>query len=78
MKRSLSMVLWGVLFTSVIAGPLTLSTLKLLQTRFAKPAAGAPPKGVVSAGLAVSPELVGAQNPIPVNPTLELTSRSPE
>jgi hypothetical protein len=73
MKRSLSMVLWGVLLTSVIAGALTLSTLKLLQTRIAKPAAGAPPQGVVSAGLAGSPEIVGTENPIPVNPTPELT-----
>jgi type IV secretory pathway VirB10-like protein len=73
MKRSLSMVLWGVLFTSVIAGALTLSTLKLLQTRIAKPTAGASPQGMVSAGLAGSPEIVGTENPVPVNPTPELT-----
>lgn len=71
MKRSFSMVLWGVLFTSVISGALTLSTLKLLQTRIAKPAAGALPQGVVSAGLAGSPEIVGTENPVPVNPTPE-------
>ncbi len=73
MKRSLSTVLWGVLFTSVIAGALTLSMVKLWQTRFAKPAVGTPPQGVVSAGLAASPEIVGTENPVPVNPTPELT-----
>jgi hypothetical protein len=73
MKRSLSTVLWGVLFTSVIAGALTLSMVKLWQKRFAKPAVGTPPQGVVSAGLAASPEIVGTDHPIPVNPTPELT-----
>jgi hypothetical protein len=69
MKRSLSMVLWGVFFTSVFAGALTLSTLKLWQTRFAKPPAGGASQGAVSAALAASPEMVGTENPVPANPT---------
>jgi hypothetical protein len=76
MKRSLSTVLWGVLFTSVVAGALTLSMVKLWQTRFARPAVGTPPQGVVSARLAASSEMVGTENPVPANPTPELAPAS--
>lgn len=71
MKRSLSMVLWGVLFTSVIAGALTLSTVKLWQARFATAAAGTPRQALVSA------EMVGTDHPVPANPTLGL-ARNPK
>ncbi|HEX4200794.1 MAG TPA: hypothetical protein VHY59_04695, partial [Chthoniobacterales bacterium] len=37
-----------------------------------KPAGATSPQGVVSAGLAASPEIVGTDHPISVNPTPEL------
>jgi type IV secretory pathway VirB10-like protein len=69
MKRSLRIIVAVAVFTSVIAGALTLSTLMLLQSKSAKPMSGAPPKGLVSAGPKNSPEMVGTERPVPVNPT---------
>ena len=66
MNRSLS-ILWGVLFTSVIAGALTLSMLKLLQPKKAKSEADRLSQELVSASPA--PVIVGTEHPVVVNPT---------
>ena len=58
MKRSLGIVLLGVLFASVIAGALTLS-LKLLQSKNASP----PP--IAAASFSPSPTIVGTDHPVP-------------
>jgi hypothetical protein len=67
MKRSLSIAFLGALFTSVIAGALILSTLRLLQSKSAltTTTAGAPQK-VVSESLAASPSptIVGTDHPV--------------
>ena len=72
MNRSLSMILWGVLFTSVVVGALTLSGLKLLHWREAGAAA---PSQQLSTSQA-PPVIVGTEHPIAVNPTPVVTPNS--
>ena len=73
MKRPLSIVLSAAVFTAVIAGALTLSALKLMQPKIA-PSAAAPPQEVVSASAKASPQIVGTDHPVPVNPPLQLAA----
>jgi hypothetical protein len=74
MKRPFSIVLSGVLFTSVIAGAVTFSTLKLLQSKSATSTAAGPPKEVVSTSSKASPMIVGTDHPVPVSPPLQLAA----
>jgi hypothetical protein len=78
MKRSLSIAFLGVLFTSVIAGALTLSTLKLLQSKnlLSWATAGAALQKVVSTSSAAStsPTIVGTDRPVPVNSPQQLAA----
>jgi hypothetical protein len=73
MKRPLSIVLSAAVFTSVIAGALTLSTLKLMQPKTGSTAA-APPKDLVSASAKASPAMVGTDHPVAVNSPLRSAS----
>jgi hypothetical protein len=68
MNRPLSIVLSATVFTSVIAGALTFSTLKLMQPKSASPQA------VVSANSKPSPTIVGTDHPVPVNPPQQLAA----
>ena len=68
MKRSFSIVLSAAVFTSVIAGALTLSTLKLMQSKSASSTAAAPTKEVASS------TMIGTDHPVPVNPPLRLAA----
>ena len=72
MNRPLSIVLSAAVFTSVIAGALTLSTLKLMQPKSASSTAA--PQGLVSANAKASPTIVGTDHPVPVNPPLQLAA----
>jgi hypothetical protein len=74
MKRPFSIVLSAAVFASVIAGALTLSTLKLMQPKSASSTATAPPKEVVSAGSKPTPTIVGTDHPVPVTPPLQLAA----
>lgn len=69
MKRSLSIILSGAVFTSVIAGAVAFSTLKLLESR------SAASKEVVSTSSKASPTIVGTDHPVPVNPPVQLAAR---
>ena len=73
MKRPLSIALSATVFTSVIAGALTLSTLKLMQPKSASSTAS--PQAVVSANSKPSPTIVGTDHPVPVNPPVQLAAR---
>jgi hypothetical protein len=75
MNRPLSIALSATVFTSVIAGALTLSTLKLMQPKSA-PSTAASPQAVVSANSKTSPTIVGTDHPVPVNPPVQLTARA--
>ena len=77
MKRPFSIVLSAAVFTSVIAGALTFSTLKLVQPKSASATAAAPPQGVVSAGSNAFPTIVGTDHPVPVSSPVEVAA-SPE
>ena len=61
------------MFTSVIAGALTFSTLKLMQPKSASSTA-ASPQAVVSANSKASPTIVGTDHPVPVTPPLQLAA----
>jgi hypothetical protein len=78
MKRSLSIAFLGALFTSVIAGALTLSMLKLMPSKSALPSAtaGVAPQKVVSASSTASPSpaMVGTDHPVPVNSPPQLAA----
>lgn len=80
MKRSLSIAFLGALFTSVIAGALTLSTLRLLQSKnvLSWATAGAALQKVISASSAASPSptIVGTDHPVPVNSPQQLAAVS--
>jgi len=71
MKRLLSIALSGVVFTSVIAGAVTFSMLKLLESKSAISTAAAPAKEVVSTSSKASPTIVGTDHPVPVSPPLQ-------
>jgi len=73
MNRPLRIVLSATVFTSVIAGALTLSALKLMQRKGASSAA-ASPQALVSANSKASPTIVGTDHPVPVNPPLQLAA----
>ena len=73
MNRPLSIALSATVFTSVIAGALTFSTLKLMQPKSASSTA-ASPQAVVAANSKQSPTIVGTDHPIPVNPPLQLAA----
>jgi ABC-type nickel/cobalt efflux system permease component RcnA len=70
MKRPLSIALAAAVFTSVIAGALTLSTLKLMQPKSASSAMTAPAKEVASA----APTIIGTNHPVPVTPRQQLAA----
>ena len=74
MKRPLSIVLSAAVFTSVIAGALTLSTLKLMQPKTAASTTAAPPQEVVSASSKTSPAIVGTDHPVPVSPPQQVAA----
>ena len=74
MKRPFSIVLSAAVFTSVIAGALTLSTLKLMRPKIPSSTATAPSKEVVSAGSKPAPAIVGTDHPVPVNSPLRLAA----
>jgi hypothetical protein len=65
MKRLLSLVLSGAVFTSVIAGALSLSMLRLLQSK--NPVSSAV-QALVSASSTTPPTIVGTDHPVPANP----------
>jgi type IV secretory pathway VirB10-like protein len=73
MNRPLSLAIAAAVFTSVIAGALTLSTLKLMQPKSASSTA-ASPQALVSANSKVSPTIVGTDHPVPVNPPQQLAA----
>ena len=73
MNRPLSIVLSATVFTSVIAGALTFSTLKLMQPKSASSTA-ASPQAVVYANSKASPTIVGTDHPVSVNPPLQLAA----
>lgn len=64
MKRSLKLILLGILFTSVIAGALTVSLLRLLRSQ--NPGLATPQIQVVGADQTSSPTMVGTEHPVPV------------
>ena len=76
MKRSLSIAFLGALFTSVIAGALTLSTLRLLKSKnvLSTATVGAALQKVISTSSAASPSptIVGTDHPVPVNSPQQL------
>ena len=74
MKKPLSIVLSGVVFTSVIAAAVTFSMLKLLESKSAISTAATPPKEVVSTSSKASPTIVGTDHPVPVSPPLQLAA----
>jgi len=76
MKRSLSIVFSGVVFTSVIAGALTISMLKLMPSKSAGSTAGEVPQAVVSSisTASPSPAIVGTDHPVPVTPPLQVAA----
>jgi hypothetical protein len=71
MKRLLSLVLSGAVFTSVIAGALSLSMLRLLQSK--NPVSTAV-QALVSASSATPPTIVGTDHPVPANPQPHLAA----
>ena len=73
MKRPLSIAISAAVFTSVIAGALTFSALKLMQPKTA-PSTAAPPKDVVSASAKAAPTIVGTDHPVPISPPLQLAA----
>jgi hypothetical protein len=74
MKRPLSIILSSAVFTSVIAGAVAFSTLKLMQPKGALSNAAAPAKEVVSTSSKASPTIVGTDHPVPVTPPLQLAA----
>jgi type IV secretory pathway VirB10-like protein len=74
MNRPLSIILSSAVFTSVIAGAITFSTLKLMQPKGATSTAAAPAKEVVSRSSKASPAMVGTDHPVPVTPPLQLAA----
>jgi type IV secretory pathway VirB10-like protein len=74
MKRPLSIILSIAVFTSVIAGAVAFSTLKLMQPKGAISNAAAPAKEVVSTSSKASPTIVGTDHPVPVTPPLQLAA----
>jgi hypothetical protein len=74
MKRPLSIILSSAVFTAVIAGAVTFSTLKLMQPKGAISTAAAPAKEVVSTSSKASPTIVGTDHPVPVTPPLQLAA----
>jgi type IV secretory pathway VirB10-like protein len=74
MKRLLSLVLSGAIFASVIAGALSLSMLRLLQSKSAPSGGAAPSQALVSAGSTTAPTMAGTDHPVPVNPSPEVTA----
>jgi hypothetical protein len=73
MKRLLSLILSGAVFTAVIAGALSFSMLRLFQSKSAVSGATAPSPALVSASSA-SPTIVGTDHPVPVNPPPQVTT----
>lgn len=65
MKRLVSLILAGTVFTSVIAGALTFSMLRLLQSKNAVPTAF---QALVSASSSMPPTIVGTDHPVPASP----------
>ena len=80
MKRLLSIAFLGALFTSVIAGALTLSMLRLLQSKnvLSWATVGAALEKVVSTSSKASPSptIVGTDHPVPVNSPQQLAAVS--
>jgi type IV secretory pathway VirB10-like protein len=74
MKRPLSIILSSAVFTSVIAGAVAFSTLKLMQPKGGISNAAAPAKEVVSTNSKASPTIVGTDHPVPVTPPLQLAA----
>jgi hypothetical protein len=74
MKRPLSIILSSAVFTSVIAGAITFSTLKLMQPKGPISTAAAPAKEVVSTSSKASPPMVGTDHPVPVTPLPQLAA----
>jgi hypothetical protein len=74
MKRPLSIVLSSAVFTSVIAGAITFSTLKLMQPKGPISNAAAPAKEVVSTSSKASPTIIGTDHPVPVTSPLQLAA----
>lgn len=68
MKRLVSLILAGAVFTSVIAGALTFSMLRLLQSKNAVPTAF---QALVSASSSMPPTIVGTDHPVPASPPPE-------
>ncbi|MFY9986682.1 MAG: hypothetical protein WAK31_18100 [Chthoniobacterales bacterium] len=71
MKRLLSLVLSGAVFTSVIAGALSLSMLRLLQSE--NPVSPAV-QALVSASSTTPPTIVGTDHPVPATPQPHLAA----
>ncbi|MBV8278787.1 MAG: hypothetical protein JO170_26490 [Verrucomicrobia bacterium] len=76
MKNPLSIIFSGVLFTFVVAGALTLSTLKMLESKSAISKAAAPPKEVVSTSSKAPPTIARTDHPVPIDPKPELMASS--
>jgi type IV secretory pathway VirB10-like protein len=74
MKRPLSIILSSAVFTSVIAGAVAFSTLKLMQPKGAISNAAGPAKEVVSTSSKPFPTIVGTDHPVPVTPPLQLAA----
>jgi type IV secretory pathway VirB10-like protein len=71
MKRPLSIIVSSAVFTSVIAGAVTFSMLKLMQPKGGISTAAAPSKEVVSTSSKPSATMVGTDHPVPVSPPLQ-------
>jgi len=78
MKRSRSRCLWGRLFTSSSRGALTLSTVKLGQTRFANGVGTRPPQGVSSRPPGSVTEIFGTDQPESREPDAKGNSAPPK
>ena len=72
MKRPLSIIFAGVVFTAVIVAALALSMQKLMQPKSPSSMAAAPPKEVVSGNAKASPTIVGTDHPVSVSPPQQL------
>ena len=68
MKRPLSIILSGAVFTAVIVAALALSMQKLMQPKSASSTAAAPRQEVASGSSKTSPTIVGTDHPVPVSP----------
>jgi hypothetical protein len=71
-KRSLSIVVLTALFTTVVAGALTFSVMKLLPAKTALPTATAKATDqkvlLDSSTVSPSPEVAGTDHPVPISP----------